>query len=412
MKFKNVLFNSLLLLSLAYKGTCQDLKLNFPLQAKALQEKNPEMIMNSTATILSVLQRSIYKGLDSSRYHISQLQEITGLSNTDSIGSLLMSDGLITYCRDLQISPLVTRNISYDEISGKYEQAEINNILYQLIQSKSVSELIQYIYSLEPNDQCYKLLLNELRLQTDSNHTKKIKALRLSIAYYRWVHHFTFEKCIVVNIPSATLTCLEECSRALDMKVVVGKPSTKTPRFAAYCNQVILYPYWHVPRSIAVNDILPACKKNSATPNIMNLQVLNSNGRIVDPLSINWKRYGKSDFPYTFRQATGCSNALGVIKFNITDPFNVYLHDTNFKMAFNSKKRFLSHGCIRVEKPIELANYILPQPIDEAFVKSCVQDQKPTVKSLSPVPVFVVYMLAEVDTWGNVIYYDDVYKLL
>jgi murein L,D-transpeptidase YcbB/YkuD len=216
----------------------------------------------------------------------------------------------------------------------------------------------------------------------------------------------------LVNIPSATLKYYERYTDILEMKVVVGKPSTKTPRFAAYCDQVILYPYWHVPASIAVNEILPSCKKNAGVPNAMNLQVLNNRGRVVNPISIDWKSYSKSNFPYTFRQTTGCNNALGVIKFNITDPYNVYLHDTNFKGAFNSKRRYLSHGCIRVEKPIELANAILPEEIDEVFVRSCIRGQKPVVKKINPVPVFVLYIPAMSDSSGNIVYAEDIYKLL
>lgn len=413
MYIRQILLILVILPGISTKLLCQVSKLNFPAHVAALQKQNPDMLHYSAYTILSILENSTYKGLDPKRYHTPHSLEIINHPKADSIRAALLSDGLITYCIDLQRSPDIDNQISYDEISGKYTtQNNPTTILDHLANIRSDSQLVEFITGLEPNDDNYNSLLNELRIQVDSNHTKKIEALKLSIAYYRWIYHFNFEKCIVVNIPSATLRCLGHNKDTIEMKVVVGKPSTRTPRFAAHCNQVILYPYWHVPRSIAVNEILPACKKNAGTPNILNLQVLNSKGQVIDPLKINWRSYSGRNFPYTFRQTTGCGNALGVIKFNITDPFSVYLHDTNFKNAFNSKRRYLSHGCVRVEKPVALANFLLPEKIDESFVTSCIRGQKPVIKPLPPVPVFVVYMPVTFDTSGTIVYHDDVYKLL
>ncbi len=401
-----------ILLSTSVKGTCRLTKLNFPTQAAALQKQNPTLFYSSANTIVNILEASIYKGLVAESYHISKIKALVNQPMPDSIKIALMADGLLTYCIDLQQSRDINNQLSYNEITGKYPETDITMILSRLGQVASDSALVEFISTIEPNDSYYRSLLNELRIQIDSNHTRKIKALKLSVTYYRWIHHYNLKKCIVVNIPSTTLHCLEHNKKTLEMKVVVGKPSTRTPRFAAHCNQVILYPYWHVPRSIAVNEILPACKKNAGVPNAMSLQVLNNKGQIVDPLKINWKSYTKNNLPYTFRQTTGCSNALGVIKFNITDPFSVYLHDTNFKNAFNNKRRYLSHGCIRVEDPVALANFVLPEKIDMAFVTSCIKNQKPVVKELLPVPVFVVYMPATPDSSGTIIYHEDIYKLL
>ena len=113
------------------------------------------------------------------------------------------------------------------------------------------------------------------------------------------------------------------------------------------------------------------------------------------------------------RQSTGCDNALGVIKFNLTSPFDVYMHDTNLKSAFQSSYRYYSHGCIRLEKPIELGNFLLHGRLDPLFLQSCLKDQKPvTVKPDKPVPVFVVYGMAGFDAMNNVIYYKDIYRLM
>ena len=145
----------------------------------------------------------------------------------------------------------------------------------------------------------------------------------------------------------------------------------------------------------------------------MNMQIVDNNGAVVSTSQLNWSAYTKNNFPYRFRQSTGCDNALGVMKFNLTDPFNVYMHDTNYKVAFLSQNRFYSHGCIRIEKPLELANLILPTPVDSLFVQSCLKDEQPMeLNVISPVPVFVIYSTVSIDAKNNVVYYKDAYNLL
>jgi murein L,D-transpeptidase YcbB/YkuD len=144
----------------------------------------------------------------------------------------------------------------------------------------------------------------------------------------------------------------------------------------------------------------------------MNLQVLNSKGRVVSPYSINWKSYNKNNFPFTFRQSTGCDNALGVIKFNLTNPYSVYMHDTNVKSVFASAKRYLSHGCIRLERPMELAELLAPGKIDNDLLEACVKGQQPKTIDIPDIPVFVIYVPVEYAADGTIQYLDDVYHLL
>lgn len=118
------------------------------------------------------------------------------------------------------------------------------------------------------------------------------------------------------------------------MKTVLGKPSTPSPRFAAWCDQAILYPYWYVPRSITFNGYLPIIRQNPSWLDAKNMQVVDGKGKEVDHHRLNWSSFHAGYFPYTIRQSTGCDNALGVIKFNISTPYGVYLHDTNNKTAF------------------------------------------------------------------------------
>jgi murein L,D-transpeptidase YcbB/YkuD len=145
----------------------------------------------------------------------------------------------------------------------------------------------------------------------------------------------------------------------LEMRMIVGKPSTPTSTLASRVNEVILYPYWHVPYSIATKELLPIIKRNPGYIEAGNYQVLNKSGNIVDPYSINWRALSRNYFPYLIRQSTGCDNALGLLKLNFYSPFGIYLHDTPVKSLFMLNKRYFSHGCMRMEKPMELGHLVL-----------------------------------------------------
>lgn len=268
------------------------------------------------------------------------------------------------------------------------------------------------VYRLEPATEEYRALKKALAAALETDRPDTAGLLKIALNSYRRIHHLHYPKYVVVNIASGWLRYYERDSLLLEMKVVTGKPSTPTPRFTAYCNEIILYPYWNVPRSIAVNEILPFCKSNPAVLSLMNMQVLDEKGRVVDAGKINWKLYDKNNFPYRFRQSTGCDNALGVMKFNLDSPYGVYLHDTNMKSAFAARKRYFSHGCIRLEKPLALADFLLAEKLDSSFLNACLKEEQPhALKLPSPVPVFVVYVRARVDTSERVIFYEDIYGL-
>jgi murein L,D-transpeptidase YcbB/YkuD len=258
----------------------------------------------------------------------------------------------------------------------------------------------------------YMVLQMALDRALQSGQQDTIALLRKSLESYLEIYRHHYPKCVVVNIASGTLHYYERDSLALEMKVVTGRPATPTPRFMAFCDEVILYPYWNVPRSIAVNEFLPLCKRSTAILSFMNIQVLDRKGTVLDPGKINWKQYSKNNFPYRFRQGTGCDNALGVIKFNLKSPYGVYLHDTNNKTAFASEKRYFSHGCIRLEKPVELAGLLLETALDTRFLEACIKNEKPQTLSLpQPVPVYVLYLRAYVENGREVVYYEDIYNL-
>ena len=386
-----------------------------------------ELFWFSTGEQSSLLRLALKNGIDSSasigldktKYHYADLAEnmAVSFSSTDSFEAMakdrIFTDIAIAYCKDIYQGINISSWINADEISSKYAEADNNYILDKLVTITSDLSLRQFLNSLEPKEKEYQLLKAELQQRFSTGITDSAKPLTTSLHLFRWIQHFHIGKYIVVNIPSATLKYYENDTLKLKMKVVLGKPSTRTPRFAAYCNQIILYPYWNVPRKIMLNEFFPLFKKSPDLIAKMNMQVVDEQGKIINPDTLNWPLYDKTNFPYRIRQSGGCDNALGVIKFNLTSPYDIYMHDTNLKSAFQSAYRYYSHGCIRLEKPVELGNYLLNGQLDSAYLQSCLKDQKPiTLELKKPVPVFVVYRSVEINEADKVEYYKDLYGLL
>ncbi len=141
----------------------------------------------------------------------------------------------------------------------------------------------------------------------------------------------------------------------------------------------------------------------------MNLQIVDGKGRVVNPTAVDWSTKA---FPYRLRQSTGCDNALGLIKFEVNSPYAIYLHDTNNRTVFVRENRFLSHGCIRVEKPVELANILLGYArFEPNYMETCPINAKPQFLSLPrPVPALMVYNILDFDEVGVLQAYRDVYR--
>lgn len=243
----------------------------------------------------------------------------------------------------------------------------------------------------------------------------RLEQLTLSINYYRWLSCLCqSQPVIVVNIPAAYLKVYRGNKVILEMRLIVGKPSTPTFTLASTVNEVIVYPYWYVPVSIATKELLPLIKRNPSFLDANNYQVLNKAGKIIDPNSVSWHALSRNNFPYTIRQGTGCDNSLGLLKLNFYNPFGAYLHDTPNKDLFKQNRRFFSHGCMRMEKPVELGHLVLKNnniAIDTLTEKGCLKSQSPVVVPADvKMPVIVWYNPSGVDSTGGTLFFEDVYK--
>lgn len=254
--------------------------------------------------------------------------------------------------------------------------------------------------------------------------TQTVRALNLPARYRlrqvavnleRWRHRTDSmpESYVWVNIPSYTLELHDSGKVVLTSRVIVGKPGHETPLLSSRLTNFQLYPYWRVPISIIAKEMLPQIRRDTGYLSRNNLEVVDRHNNIVDPRRLNWKKYSAQYFPYVIRQMTGLDNSLGIIKFNFSNKYAVYLHDTNLRNLFGLTRRALSHGCVRVQQWEPLAMYLIRNDTLRHLpdsVRAWMVAQKQQLVSLrTRVPVYLRYYTCRADSLGNLFFYDDIY---
>jgi len=312
---------------------------------------------------------------------------------------------ILRFIRDLQQGNVF---FDYDEVAIPHDSLYISQVLNSG-KKRSVSKLIA---SLDCKDKDYLLFKKFLNDSITKMDTLKYKSLLLAMNYRRYLTFNHHDEYILVNIPAAEAEYYKNVSLILKMRTVVGRKKNPTPTIASYITNIVFFPDWNVPFSIAVKEILPKVQLNENYLEQHNFEVVDAKGNIIEDSELNWKDYNENYFPFYFRQSTGTTNALGVLKFNMQNPFSIFLHATSWQGVFAKDDRFLSHGCIRLEKPFELADSILKGKIDIEEFKIRKKTTEPTMLKLpKKIPVFIVYMpVLIVD--NNVVFLQDVYGLL
>lgn len=219
---------------------------------------------------------------------------------------------------------------------------------------------------------------------------EQIRKIELNLERWRRMPADLGERHILVNIAAFRLDAIEDGRSVLDMRVIVGRTDTPTPVVSSAIESVVLNPSWYVPKSIASKEIWPKGRS-----------YLRRNGFEVLP-------DGK------LRQRPGANNSLGRVKFRFPNRFGVYLHDTPSRSLFDRTFRALSHGCVRLERPEDLAAWALgddPQWSWEAVQDAFDSGRERSVKLLEPIPVHIAYWTAWVDDYGTLRFSQDVYDL-
>lgn len=245
--------------------------------------------------------------------------------------------------------------------------------------------------------------------------SQRVHQLQLTLERWRWMPHTFARPPIVVNIPEFELRASDQSyTTALEMKVVVGQAYRReTPIFAADLKYVIFHPYWNVPPSITRAELLPKIERDRGYLAANGYEVVTPEDQVVENGSVDDAVLAQlHSGKLSIRQIPGPKNALGSVKFLFPNEYNVYLHDTPSTVLFSRARRDFSHGCIRVEKPALLAQWVLrdspewtPARIDQAM-----HGATPLQVTLpQPVPVLIVYATAVVLENGEVRFFDDLY---
>lgn len=240
----------------------------------------------------------------------------------------------------------------------------------------------------------------------------KIRQLRINMERLRWLPKKLGDRYLLVNTAGFMLTAAEQDQEVLSMRIIVGRDYRSTPTFNSAMSHMVLNPYWNVPYSIATQDLLPKQKSDPAFFSNGGFKIFPGNDRnaeAIDPDEIDWHDL-KGGFPYFLRQDPGKQNALGRIKFMFPNSFSIYLHDTPSKSLFQRDIRTFSSGCIRLEKPMELAAFALKeQSLPEKFMADLDSENTKTVHLPKPLPIFLVYITAWVDAHEMVHFSPDIY---
>ncbi|MEP0548897.1 MAG: L,D-transpeptidase family protein [Rhodothermales bacterium] len=239
----------------------------------------------------------------------------------------------------------------------------------------------------------------------------RVRQIELNMERWRWLPRSLGREYVLIDVPSFRLEYVRGGGTTLVMRVIVGTVRTPTPAFASEITHVVLSPYWHVPYSIATAEILPHLRR-SASYLARHHMTLLRNGRRVDPYAVDWSAVSARRFPYAIRQDPGPDNPLGPVKFLFENRFGVRLHGTSNPELFARTDCALSHGCIRAERPIDLAAALLRA--DTAWTAERMNEviavgEETRIALADPVPIHVRYWTAWVDETGTVHFAPDLY---
>ena len=366
-------------------------------------------------SLLTVIEKIYAKGLSPADYNFERLQANAADTALDRSGKremdILLTDGFLALHRHLQHGRLADGNTAWRNLSSAIDTIAVDDLL-KSVKTRTVMKSLE---ACEPQFTAYVALRDTLtKLLSgvqDSVALHHIRSLRINLERLR-SYNTKPSRYLHVNIPSYWMSVYESDTVALESRVIIGKATSRTPELGSIIKSFIIYPYWHVPRKIATEEILPSIQKDSAYLQRNNFEVLNASNEVVSPDAIDWPSLNKDYFPYQLRQREGRENSLGIIKFVFNNDYGVYLHDTNSRRLFKKDKRAMSHGCVRVERAVDLARYLVkddtvyttPEDLDQYLHLK----QRLQLKVVNPLPLFIEYLTCEYKN-GRILYYDDIY---
>jgi len=335
------------------------------------------------AALWNVVLRADEHGLDPNLFHASLIARAAGLSPVDR--DLLLSDAFLTYADALARGAVPIEKRRHDDLSLEPQPVDVVAALQTAIVAPDPGRVLD---ALAPNSAAYASLRQVYRAYRAAGSQRNARLVAVNLERLRWLPRAMPPDRIEVNAASEQLLLFHNNVPVFSTRVVVGELDKQTPELQAEIESVLFNPPWHVPHSIAVREILPRLRSD---PGYLarHSMVFQPDGSIV--------------------QRPGARSSLGQLKFEMPNPFAVYLHDTPLKGLFALDNRRQSHGCVRVENPRALASLLLQEPVgsvDEAIsVGSTHRQYLPT-----PLPVFIVYQTVSVGPGGSIQVFPDLYN--
>jgi murein L,D-transpeptidase YcbB/YkuD len=263
-------------------------------------------------------------------------------------------------------------------------------------------------HGLEPDGRAGKNTLEALRMSTLYHY----RMLALNLDRYR-KQEDTGIHLLYVNIPAYKLKVFRGNHLQDSYRVIVGDPKTPTPQMTSSVERIIANPTWHVPRSILRNELSVKIKSDTGYLKRNRFKLVDKHNRTVSYETIDTERISDENFGYTLRQDAGSDNALGKVKFIFSNPYAVYMHDTPGKALFSKDMRALSHGCIRVQNPEKLADYLVRLiHSDTTDISRLIDKGVHREFNLSTaIPIRISYITCDVDEKGDLYFYKDIYGI-
>jgi murein L,D-transpeptidase YcbB/YkuD len=234
----------------------------------------------------------------------------------------------------------------------------------------------------------------------------RIEKVKVALEELRWMPSDLGSPRVFINQPAFTASYIDNGQEKLKTRVVIGRVTNQTAFFYDQIKQVDFHPYWGVPQSIIVNEMLPRLRSDPGYLDRAGYEVTDSRGRQIPSSEVDWGAYG-SKIPFSVRQQPSEANALGELKILFPNKHAIYMHDTPQKSFFARDMRALSHGCIRLQDPRGMAAAVLGTSVDDIAEK--LKHGHSTENVTRVIPVYVAYFTAWPDMSGKVEYFDDVY---
>ena len=370
--------------------------------------------------LIEVLRGADLHGLRPATYAVDELRSARAAADEAWFGTrfdetrvaetdLRLTYAFLEYAADLlgwRVSP---RSIDKNWLAAP-KKVDLAEQLRKALEGNDVRKTLEALAPAHPQ---YRGLQAALARARTAGHVQDVERIEMNLERWRWVPQDLGARHVLVNVPRYEMQVIEGEKPVLAMRVIVGAPETPTPLFSDRMTYVVFSPYWNIPESILREETLPRLAEDPDYLLRNNMEVVGTSGEVVDAASVDWSDE-EAIKGLRFRQAPGPENALGLVKFIFPNNFSVYLHDTPGDALFNKQQRTLSHGCIRVEKPVTLAEYVLADRggwTQPRITQAMHAQEEQTVKLKAPLPVHIGYWTAWVEQDGAVTFADDPYGL-